>query len=680
MNLADIAANLGLPVFPCLSKPGTSEDKNPIVPRGFHAASNDPATIGRMFANPAAGLIGVPTGAASGFIIVDVDTKPGKSGARWLEANSHRLPQTRTHRTQSGGLHLVFLMPLDVEIRNSQSRLGEHVDVRGEGGYAIWPPSPGYAVADATPAAEMPDWLVRACLKPEAAAQPQQPYTGPSQPPSDRYAAAAFDGECKAVAEAREGTRNAQLNISAVKLGSLVAAGSLDRSTVESALTAAALSAGLDPVEIRKTIASGLGFGMQNPRQLPERSAPLRMAQEIRVAESRRGDDPHAAAGVGQQSDRAPGPIFDPETGEVLGYKPAPKVKSSDLVWFADIKPVLDAKDFVQGVLVESSSAVVYGESNAGKTFWANDLALHVAAGMPWNGRRVDQGGVIYCVLEGSGGFANRVCAWRDAVQPAGPVYFAARQSGLNLLDPNADMPRLLETIADAAASIPVPVKLIVIDTLARAFAGGNENASEDMGALVLNMTAIQRATGACVLFIHHSGKDAAKGARGHSSLRAALETEIEVVANEETGLRTATTVKQRELKKGDTFNFTLPKVVLGQNQYGEDVTTCVVAPASSEMVAAAEAEASNGLTGHQATAHRILMDLLAEPGRAMTGAPGTPPNAQSVPAAWWKERFEKRAMPGATPDTKSRTFRRVAGELVTKEAVCMDNNRVWLP
>ena len=70
---------------------------------------------------------------------------------------------------------------------------------------------------------------------------------------------------------------------------------------------------------------------------------------------------------------------------------------------------------------------------------------------------------------------------------------------------------------------------LVVIDTLARALAGGNENAPEDMGALIGNAKRIQEATGAAVLFVHHSGKDTSRGSRGHSSLKGAADLEIEV-------------------------------------------------------------------------------------------------------------------------------------------------------
>lgn len=254
------------------------------------------------------------------------------------------------------------------------------------------------------------------------------------------------------------------------------------------------------------------------------------------------------------------------------------------LLWYDRIMPVVDAKDFVQGVLVEGGAAVVYGDSNTGKTFWVTDLALHVATGTAWNGRRVDQGGVIYCALEGGNGFRNRVAAWRRAnPRPDGTTPFAAIPASLNLLDPDEDTPRLIATVQAAADQMGQPVKLIVVDTLSRAMAGGNENAPDDMGALVRSMDAIRAATGACVLFIHHSGKDAAKGARGHSLLRAAMDTEIEIRADEATGSRTASVVKQRELTKGAAFGFRLDVQILGRNQHGEDVTSCTVAPEAAD-------------------------------------------------------------------------------------------------
>lgn len=144
-GLADAAIALGLPVFPC------NADKKPCTKRGFHDAVRDPAAVRHLFRHPATALIGVPTGAASGLAVVDVDTRDGGAGLAWLAANEHRIPRTRRHRTRSGGLHLVFRRPADAVIRNSQGRatadgevkgISPGVDVRGEGGYVCAPPSP----------------------------------------------------------------------------------------------------------------------------------------------------------------------------------------------------------------------------------------------------------------------------------------------------------------------------------------------------------------------------------------------------------------------------------------------------------------------------------------------------------------------------------------------------------
>ena len=347
------------------------------------------------------------------------------------------------------------------------------------------------------------------------------------------------------------------------------------------------------------------------------------------------------------------------------------------MLWFNEIEEVLDAKDFVQGVLLEEGAAVVYGESNAGKTFWTTDLSLHVAAGIDWCGRRVEQGGVVYCVLEGGIGFKNRVAAWRKEHKFEGDdIPFVAIPSMLNLLDPNADTGRLISAIIGAIKRMGMSVKLVVIDTLSRAMAGGNENAPDDMGALVKNMDRIRQETGACVLFVHHSGKDQAKGARGHSLLRAAVDTEIEVVADELGESKTATVVKQRELPKGVVIPFVLKVVDLGQNRHAEPVTTCIV-EFSGEGHAPGGASGRPRLKGDNKRALEVLADLVATEGKS--GASGIPAGLPSVPEKWWRERFYDRAKAGAEPEAKQRAFRRAADFLVEKHFVGMLAGRVWV-
>jgi hypothetical protein len=279
--------------------------------------------------------------------------------------------------------------------------------------------------------------------------------------------------------------------------------------------------------------------------------------------------------------------------------------------------------------------------------------------------------------MEGSFGIFNRVAAWclHHGIDNA-DLPFAIVPVSLKLLDPDADTHPLIALIKEAAARMGVPIKLVVVDTLSRAMAGGNENAPDDMGALVTNGTAIQQATQAHLLWIHHSGKDEAKGARGHSLLRAATDTEIEISA--EGVQRTARVTKQRELECTGTFLFQLEIIELGTNRRGKPVTSCVVKTIDGYAPIASDNAFRRHLSGHTKRALEVLTDLVASSGQP--GYQGTPPGSVSVPAQWWRERFYERAMPADDAPTKQKAFRRASSDLINSHIVGMSGDRVWIP
>jgi hypothetical protein len=246
--LAEAAIALGLPVFACAC------DKRPLTTRGLYDATADPSAIRRMFAQPRAALIAMPTGRASGLVVVDVDVKKGAPGMAWLRENAHALPETRTHRTPSDGQHLLFVVPDDVEIRNSASRITPGVDVRGEGGYIVMPPSRGYSVIDYTEPAAMPRWLVKACL-PLPPPPPPRPEVCDASP--DRTARR-LTGLVGFVATAPEGRRNANLFWAACRAAEAARAGEISIDAAKIALEAAATAAGLPQLETQRTIASAI--------------------------------------------------------------------------------------------------------------------------------------------------------------------------------------------------------------------------------------------------------------------------------------------------------------------------------------------------------------------------------------------------------------------------------------
>lgn len=247
--------------------------------------------------------------------------------------------------------------------------------------------------------------------------------------------------------------------------------------------------------------------------------------------------------------------------------KPA---RTLDAVWADDIDLALDAGGVVDGLLPLEGMTVLYGESGAGKTFNALDLACHVAAGMPWRGMAVEQGVVVYVAAEAPSSVKRRIWAWKKHHEhriERLPVLVV--QSSIDLL--NGDTNNLVAKVRQTAHQHG-RIAMVVIDTLARAMIG-NENAPDDMGRFVAATAAIREAARTHVLVVHHSGKDTAKGARGHSCLRAATDVELEVTPG------CIKVTKARDDEGGRTYGFRLEPFELGVNAKGRTVATCVAVP-----------------------------------------------------------------------------------------------------
>lgn len=228
------------------------------------------------------------------------------------------------------------------------------------------------------------------------------------------------------------------------------------------------------------------------------------------------------------------------------------------------------AHPLIKGLLDQSAMAVIYGASNSGKTFLVLDFAFHIATGRPWQGRKTSPGLVVYVAAEGGRGIYKRIAALRQrfGVDKA-PLDIIP--CPINLRDSRADIADLIALIHEAESNHGQPARMVVIDTLSRALAGGDENASTDMGAFVKNADKIREAVNATLCIVHHSGKDQARGARGWSGLRAATDTEIEVVEN------TIKVSKQRDLEPMRDLRFRLVSVDLGKDEDGDRISSCVI-------------------------------------------------------------------------------------------------------
>jgi len=152
------------PVFPC-----NPLDKKPLTTHGFKDASRDITTIDAWWDKWPNAMIGVPMGAASGIWAVDPDVPENSLQPDGVKAwqdliNMHGIPLTRVHRTPSGGKHFLFVWHPETPVRNGTGILPKGIDVRGEGGYIVVPPSvmadgKGYTANEVKVIAEAPQWL-----------------------------------------------------------------------------------------------------------------------------------------------------------------------------------------------------------------------------------------------------------------------------------------------------------------------------------------------------------------------------------------------------------------------------------------------------------------------------------------------------------------------------------------
>jgi|GEM_PF-658510 len=253
-------AEKGKPVFPC------NLEKQPTTKNGFLAATTEKEKILRWWSENPAASIGMATGEKSKLWVLDIDLPEGPKNLDKLEQEYGSLPTTLTQETGGGGLQFFFQWPGNgTEIRNSASKIGKGIDVRGNGGYVILPPSPHpsgskYKWITTDPPAPAPEWLINLAKK-----TPEKKHT-PIQGVNNAYGQKALANELVALSCSGEGERNDQLNRSSYSLGQLIAGGQLDMATVQNALRGTASGIGLKSTEIEKTIASGIKSGMNDPR------------------------------------------------------------------------------------------------------------------------------------------------------------------------------------------------------------------------------------------------------------------------------------------------------------------------------------------------------------------------------------------------------------------------------
>jgi hypothetical protein len=239
------------------------------------------------------------------------------------------------------------------------------------------------------------------------------------------------------------------------------------------------------------------------------------------------------------------------------------------LLGINDLANLPPTEHLVKGILPSSGLAAIYGPSGSGKTFLVLDLIMAIACQSDWFGHKVKNVPVTYVGLEGKGGINNRIQAWRIKNPKLTPTNVQIILDNFDLMN-KANVAELAQVIIDAQMHYGV----IVIDTLNQASPAADENSSQDMGVIIKHLKLLQETTSGLVLIIHHTGKNTSQGLRGHSSLKAALDANIEVIGGDR---RSWLLEKSKDGEDGKSFGFRLEVQRLGTDDDGDLITSCTV-------------------------------------------------------------------------------------------------------
>ncbi len=344
----------------------------------------------------------------------------------------------------------------------------------------------------------------------------------------------------------------------------------------------------------------------------------------------------------------------------------------------------------IEKVLPKRGFAALYGPPGSFKSFIALDIAAAIARGAQWMGQDSlpsQNGAVVYIAGEGHGGIGARIkaCRIHHEIDAGIPIYILRHQ--INLRSSTEDINTLMLAVAELAETRQLKIDLIVIDTLARAFGGGNENSSEDMGAFITSCGHLQQVFEAALLVIHHSGKDQAKGLRGHSSLLGAVDTELELLRFDDQPRGVLTVSKQKDGEDGVRYGFEMVEIEIeepGQNSLGIDEPrkSLAVNPSDGDAIKAAEEAKKVGLNRSgkgkkQQIAVQALRDVINAKGTHWKVSVGV---RKCAKVDQWRDEFaQKMGSDEAGSDAFRAAWRRVRSDSGRPSDIKIEGDWVWI-
>ncbi len=364
--------------------------------------------------------------------------------------------------------------------------------------------------------------------------------------------------------------------------------------------------------------------------------------------------------------------VFPPNRTEKLNGAHGAKTQRFPLVAFDDIQIDTTPNYLIKGLVPRRGLVVFWGPPKCYKSFAVFDLMMHVALGWEYRGRRVRQGTVVYCILEGADGFKARKEAFRQRFLAGHKerIPFHLMATPLSLV---ADQKALIAAIREQLGEDEPAA--IVIDTLNRSFAG-SESDDEAMTAYVRASDALRDAFHCAVPVVHHCGLDATRP-RGHTSLAGGVEAQI-AVKKQETGLVTLTVEFMKDGPEGDVIVSKVECVEVGRDDDGDAITSCVVVPADREEAKSAEQKKPKGFKDKHELALRALDEALLNHGTLAPPACLAPQGTKVVSLDQWREEAVRNAAVKRDAANPREDFKRIRDKLAVFRLIGMRDEKVW--
>lgn len=532
--------------------------------------------------------IAIATGQRSGLVVLDVDPRhDGLVSLARIQEQFGALPDTLKVATGGGGEHWYYQHPGGDLLMRTGARVAglEGLDVRGDGGYVVAPPSwhasgARYDWIDSTkPVAPLPDWLLELLMK-----LPDPP--GETRPPL-RAVGGLADGQrwlAMALERAVEGNRND----TGFWLACQLRDDGMGQEAAESLMADYAARVPGSGYTLREAMQSL----RQAYRATARERARSKTASSFQTSGANALTEPPA---TWRHNDESTGHGHEHEQSERREEEEARQQARFTFLSDEEVEMLPPPEWQIGNILVQNSLSVVYGEYGSAKSFLVLDWALSIATGMSWMGKPVAQGAVAYIAGEGIGGLGKRIKAWK---QQHG---WTGGPTGLWVL---GSAPRLLQgedvhALRVALRALPATPTLVVIDTLARSMTGGDENSAQDMGLAVAAAELVREEFGCHVLLVHHKPSGASK-TRGSTALPDAADTVVNVAKDGDHIIITCE--KQKEAAAFDRIHCRLLTVVVDESALE---TSCALVPTSNQ---------SNGPLKLARSAENVLTLLREQP------------------------------------------------------------------